>query len=409
MSTGSFLKPKSGAGMKPADFIAVVTDKSSEEVIKRYVTDQVMPHTHVQTGSLDDMIRILQQVERSPSRLIVDISGSSMAVSDLARLAEVCEPSVKVIVVGDRNDVGLYRSLLQLGIHDYLVKPLTSELLSRTLDTSRMSGAMDGLRTGKVISFIGTRGGAGVTSIAVNLARYLADVTYRRIAYVDLQPYGGTANVMLGLSTNNGLSDLLQNIHRLDPQFIDRTLVSKGNRLFVLSSEVAYGTDVEVRAGAIKQLVAALKHQFHYVLLDLPGRGGTIMNDAIDNSKLVYLVADHSVHSAREVMRLKRYAESRPSEPDLALLLNNPVDPVQGRVSTEDFKAAVSMSVLQEFPFDGKALAQAENLGELVVEKGSAGFLDAIAHLAGNMSGRKEKVARAPRFGDRLRNVMRKR
>jgi pilus assembly protein CpaE len=409
MSTGSFLKPKSGAGMKPADFIAVVTDKQSEDVIKSYVIDQVMPHTHVQMGSLDDMIRILQQVERSPSRLVVDISGSTMAVSELARLAEACEPSVKVIVVGDRNDVGLYRSLLQLGIHDYLVKPLTSELLSRTLDSSRTSGTTEGLRTGKVISFIGTRGGTGVTSIAVNLARYLADVTHRRIAYVDLQPYGGTANVMLGLTTNNGLSDLLQNIHRLDPQFIDRTLVAKSNRLFVLSSEVAYGTDLEVRTGAIKQLVAALKHHFHYVLLDLPGRGGTIMNDAIDNSKLVYLVADHSVHSAREVMRLRRYTESRPSEPDLALLLNNPVDPVQGRVSTADFKAAVSMSILQEFPFDGKALAQAENLGELVVEKGSAGFLDAIAQLAGSLSGHKEKVISAPRFGDRLRNAIRKR
>jgi len=409
MSTGSFLKSKGGAGTKPADFIAVVTDKQSEDVIKSYVTDQVMPHTHVQMGSLDDMIRIMQQVERSPSRLIVDISGSTMAVSELARLAEVCEPSVKVIVVGDRNDVGLYRNLLQLGIHDYLVKPLTSELLSRTLDTARANAATEGLRTGKVISFIGTRGGTGVTSIAVNLARYLADVNHRRIAYVDLQPYGGTANVMLGLSTNNGLSDLLQNIHRLDPQFIDRTLVAKSNRLFVLSSEVAYGTDVEVRTGAIKQLVAALKHHFHYVLLDLPGRGGTIMNDAIDNSKLVYLIADHSVHSAREVMRLRRYAESRPSEPDLALLLNNPVDPVQGRVTTADFKAAVSMSILQEFPFDGKALAQAENLGEVVVEKGSAGFPDAIAQLAGSLSGRKQKAISAPRFGDRLRNVMRKR
>src|ERR1700677_1847877 len=109
MSTGSFLKSKCGAGTTPSDFIAVVTDKQSEDVIKSYVTDQVMPHTHVQMGSLDDIIRILQQVERSPSRLIVDISGSTMAVSELARLAEVCEPSVKVIVVGDRNDVGLYR------------------------------------------------------------------------------------------------------------------------------------------------------------------------------------------------------------------------------------------------------------------------------------------------------------
>jgi pilus assembly protein CpaE len=409
MNVTSFLKPKGVVAVKAADFIAVVTDKHSEDVIKTYILDQVMPHAHTQLGTLDDMIQILRQIERSPSRLIVDISGSTMAVSELARLAEVCEPSVKVVVVGDRNDVGLYRSLLQLGIHDYLVKPLTTELLNRTLDTTRTTAtAGDSLRTGKVISFLGTRGGVGVTTVAVNLARYLADVTHRRIAYVDLHPYGGTANTLLGLTTNNGLSDLLQNVHRLDPQFIERTLVSKSSRMFVLSSEIPYGTELDVRSGAIKELVATLKHHFHYVLLDLPGRGGAIMNEAIDNSKLVYLVADHSVHSAREVLRLQRYIETRASEPDIALLLNNPVDPVQGRVSTADFKTAVSTSVMQEFPFDGKALALAENLGEAAPEKSSAGFPEAIAQLASSLSGRKEEVA-AVGWADRLRKMVKNR
>jgi len=409
MDVTSFIKPKGAPSVKIAEFIAVVTDKHSEEVVKNYVLDQLVPHHHVQIGSIDDLIQILTNIERSPSRLIVDISGSTMALSELARLAEVCEPSVKVVVVGDRNDVGLYRNLLQLGIQDYLVKPLTAELVGRALDTSRVaSTGGETLRTGKVISFVGTRGGAGVTTIAVNLARHLADVDHRRVAYVDLQLHGGAANTMLGLSSNNGLTDLLQNVHRLDPQFIERTLVGKSNRLFVLSAEVPYGNEVTVRPGAIKQLVDTLKHHFHYILLDLPSRGGPIMNEAIDNSKLVYLVADHSVQSAREVMRLQRYVESRPSEPDLMLLLNNPVDPVQGRVSSADFREAVALSILQELPFDGKALAHAENLGEAVLEKGSLGFPVAISQLARSLSGAKAKVEEQS-WASRLALKLRKR
>ena len=408
MTVTSFLKSKPAAVVKAVEFIAVVTDKQSEEVVKNYVLDQLIPHTHVQVGTLSDMVEILRHTERSPARLIVDISGSTMALSELALLAEVCEPSVKVVVVGDRNDVGLYRNLLQLGIHDYLVKPLTAELLSRALESSRVvATAGENLRTGKVISFIGTRGGSGVTTIAVNLARHLADITHRRIAYVDFQQHGGTANMMLGLETNNGLSDLLQNIHRLDPQFIERTLVSKGNRLFVLSAEVPYGTELVVRVDAIKQMLATLKHHFHYVILDLPGRGGAIITEAIDNSKLVYIVAEHSVHSARETVRLQRFIASRPSAPDVALLLNNPVDPVQGRLSSADFGEAVSTSILQEFPFDGKALALAENLGEAPAEKGATGFAEAIALLADNLSGNKEKGP-VSSWTTRLRNLMRK-
>jgi len=223
-----------------------------------------------------------------------------------------------------------------------------------------------------------------------------------------LQLHGGAANTMLGLSSNNGLTDLLQNVHRLDPQFIERTLVGKSNRLFVLSAEVPYGNEVTVRPGAIKQLVDTLKHHFHYILLDLPSRGGPIMNEAIDNSKLVYLVADHSVQSAREVMRLQRYVESRPSEPDLMLLLNNPVDPVQGRVSSADFREAVALSILQELPFDGKALAHAENLGEAVLEKGSLGFPVAISQLARSLSGAKAKVEEQS-WASRLALKLRKR
>jgi len=405
MDVSSFIKPKGNSAVKIAEFLAVVADKQSEEVVKTYVLDQLVPHSHVQVGSLDDMIEILRNIERSPSRLIVDISGSTMAISELSRLAEVCEPSVRVVVVGDRNDVGLYRNLMQLGIQDYLVKPLTAELIGRALDTSRAAAnSGDNLRTGKVISFIGTRGGAGVTTIAVNLARFLADVSHRRIAYVDFQQHGGTANMMLGLNSNNGLTDLLQNVHRLDPQYIERTLVGKSNRLFMLSSEVAYGTEVTVRPGAVKQLVDTLKHHFHYVLLDLPGRGGPVMNEAVDNSKLVYLVAEHSVHSARETMRLQRYVESRPNEPDLMLLLNTPVDPVQGRVSAADFREAVSISISQELPFDGKALAHAENLGEPILEKGGAGFPAAIAQLAHTLSGSKERVEAAT-WSTRLRKM----
>jgi len=97
--------------------------------------------------------------------------------------------------------------------------------------------------------------------------------------------------------------------------------------------------------------------------------------------------------------------ESRSSEPDLMLLLNNPVDPVQGRVSAADFREAVALSISQELPFDGKALALAENLGEPVLEKGSAGFPAAISQLARTLSGSRERVE-VVSWGSRIRNML---
>ena len=240
MSTDfSFQKGKTA--IRVVDFIAFVADRKTEQVLKSFVLEQAMPHAHVAIGGVDDAIAYLLKIERSPLFLLIDLHDSVMPLSDLGRLAEVCEPSVQVVALGERNDVGLFRSLLKLGVRDYLVKPLTVELLKRTVSTTE--GKINPVvltRAGKMIAFVGSRGGVGVTTIGLNLARHLAEDTHRRVAYVDLNVYGGAANSMLGIQSNNGLADALQNVHRLDPQYVERTLVAKGSRLFVLSAELDY-------------------------------------------------------------------------------------------------------------------------------------------------------------------------
>src|ERR1700722_10129820 len=197
MSTTEFNASKSKAGIRAAEFIAFVADKKTEQVLKSYVLEQAMPHTYIAIGGVNDAIALLAKLDRSPLFLLVDLNDSVMPLSDLGRLAEVCEPSVQVVALGERNDVGLFRTLLQIGVRDYLVKPLTVELIKRTLNVSegKVSQVMR-LRAGKTVAFAGTRGGVGVTTIALNVARHLAENTQRRIAYVDLNLYGGAANSM---------------------------------------------------------------------------------------------------------------------------------------------------------------------------------------------------------------------
>lgn len=121
MSTINLGFSKSKTGTRMADFIAFVSDRKTEQVLKSFVLEQAMPHTHIAIGSVNDAIAHLSKIERSPQFLLVDLHDSVMPLSDLARLAEVCEPSVQVVALGERNDVGLFRSLLKLGVRDYLV------------------------------------------------------------------------------------------------------------------------------------------------------------------------------------------------------------------------------------------------------------------------------------------------
>jgi pilus assembly protein CpaE len=384
MSTKGFNFTKGQAGVRIADFIAFVADRNTEQILKSFVLEYAMPHVHIAIGGIDDAIAYVSKLERSPLFLLVDLHGSAMPLSDLGRLSEVCEPSVQVLALGERNDVGLFRSLLKLGVRDYLVKPLTVELLKRTVNVSEgQVSQVTSARVGKTIAFAGTRGGVGVTTLALNLA----EETHRRVAYVDLNVYGGAANAMLGIKTNNGLSDVLQNVHRLDPQYVERTLVAKGSRLFVLSAEQDYGAERPFQPNALQRVLQLLCDSFHYVLLDINNPVDPLAAEAFNQATRVYLVADRSVHSTRQAIRLLRYIEDRDNNPQASLLLNSPNAASAGKVEAADFISAVGRNVLHEVQFEVKSISIAENLAEGPKGKASNGFNQSITRIANDLTG----------------------
>ncbi|CAB3685271.1 AAA family ATPase [Trinickia soli] len=378
-----------------ASFVAFVRDRHSEDVVQRFAQEQNFTQALVKVGRIDDAIDHLTKMARSPAVLLIDVSATPMPLSELARLAAVCEPSVSVIVIGETNDVGLYRNLLELGVQDYLVKPLTLELLQRSFGGTGQGKSARQSRTGKVIGFAGTRGGVGVTTVAAGLARHLAMVAHRRIAYVDMNLHGGAANTLLGLKSNNGLLDVLRDADRLDPQFVERSLVAHDDRLFVLSAELPYGETFEPQERALADLLERLKPHFHYILLDLPGHGHALTHTALAEVQLLYLLADPSIHSAREVLRFTRYLDGVDRAPSMSVLLNVPNASQRGHLNTSDFAVAIGRNVLLELPFDGAVLATAENLGEPIAP-GKSRFGDAIQVLADGLSGRPS--APAPRW-----------
>jgi pilus assembly protein CpaE len=394
MSTSEvkFAKPK--AANRTADFVAFVADKNTEQVLKSYVLEQAMPHTYVAIGTINDAIAYLSKVNRSPLFLLVDLHDSLMPLSDLSRLAEVCEPSVQVVALGERNDVGLFRTLLQIGVRDYLVKPLTVELIKRTLNiTDGKVTQVTRLRAGKTVAFAGARGGVGTTTLAVNVARHLADETHRRIAYVDLNIYGGAANSLLGIQSNNGLTDVLQNVNRLDPQYVERTLVAKGTRLFVLSAELDYGAPRGFEDGSLALAVSLLCDNFHYVVLDVGNLTDPLANEAFDNASRAYLVADRSIHSTRETIRRLRFIEDRDNNPTTSILLNNLTASNAGKVEPADFMSAVGRNVLHEVPYEAKAVTVAANLGEAPKDKTPNGFNQLIARIGSDLTGQQSSMA----------------
>src|SRR6201984_834694 len=213
-----------------------------------------------------------RRAERSQSLRLAAPAAPPLPISQMHALAEVCEPGVTVIAIGDRNEIGLYRDLLHAGVTDYIVKPLTSQLIARALNqrTGPREPARIQKKLGTMTALIGSRGGVGTTTLAVNLAWHLANRQSRRVALVDLDLQNGDCALALNIKPNSGLREALGNPLRIDNTLLDRVMAPIGDRLFVLSSEEPLRDNIQFTAEAVETLVSALREQFHYVILDAP-------------------------------------------------------------------------------------------------------------------------------------------
>src|SRR6516164_3666380 len=102
--------PQVAAGRMP---LMAFVDGETERVLQE--CSALLGRCVIMRGGIANAIEFLSE-QRSPHLLIVDISGIDLPLSQIQMLAEVCEPGTNVVALGDQNDVGLYRDLLDSGI-----------------------------------------------------------------------------------------------------------------------------------------------------------------------------------------------------------------------------------------------------------------------------------------------------
>src|SRR5258707_2330050 len=240
--------PKLAAGRLPLmAFVDAQTERALQE------SSVLLGRCVITRGGIKRAIEYLNE-QRSPQLLLVDISGIDLPLSLIHTLAEVCEPGTNVVAIGDHNDVGLYRDLIDAGVSNYIVKPLTRELLMKVLAPKTTPDIRVGLKLGKIVSFIGARGGVGTTTLAGNLTWHLANRQSRRVALVDLDLQHGDCSLLFNVENTPGFREALANPLRLDALLLDRIMTQVSERLFVLGSEEPLSDNVQFTGSAIDTL-----------------------------------------------------------------------------------------------------------------------------------------------------------
>lgn len=378
--------------------VAYVGDAESEGVLRTAMGD-LGERAAIERGGIAAAIRDLAR-NPTPQVLIVDVGGTKDPLVALDDLANICEPDVKVLVIGDRTDMGFYREITRgLGVVEYLYKPLTRDNVTRLflpVVHGRMPGGSDQQVGGRVVTVSGARGGVGATTVAANLAVQLAESTRGYVALLDLNLQRGTAATILGVKPGAGLRVALEEPERTDGLFLDRTAVEVSDRLRLLAAEEAFEATPRPTAEGVTRLITLLRRRFNYIVIDMPTPADAALRGIYAVAQTRVVVMGPDVVSIRDAVRLKAMFTAVSGSDKCITVLNRAG--MQGGVATRLVERGIEAALDFTIPDIPKHLAIAADLGVPAVARNRI-FRTAMLRLTREVSGVRVAAARGGLLG----------
>ncbi len=362
----------------PHNLMAFVNDPVSEQVIWNVIKEMNMAYAEAKMGSISDALEFLK-ANRSPKVLIVDVSNSELPLGDIEKIKEFSAPNISIIVIGSRNEVGLFRDLKAAGVVDYIVKPLGNTLLRRAIEQA--TGVKNEVqKEGKLIYVMSATGGAGATTVVANVGWLLANRRFKRTLVMDLDFLYGTTNLLLDVKTENAYLDILESPDKIDDYFTETILRKCTQRLYYLGGLCDLIRGVQVDIDAFEALMTILKKQFNYILVDAQRDQNEINKISMRKADCFIIMVEMTMASAQNAARLLEFLLIKHSNKKIIIINNKNGLSSAGAITKESFEEVIGRKIDYVMPLDETITLAAANIGQpLVVSDGPlTEILDAV-------------------------------
>ena len=345
-------------------------------------------HLQVQLGGVDAAVEHYNG-QITPNLLIIETKlGGQDALAELDRLAEVCDPATKVIVVGRSNDVELYRELMRRGASEYLIAPVEPLELIEVISGLYLDPGASPI--GRVVAVIGARGGAGSSTVAHNIGWCIAEELHINTTIVDLDLPFGTVGLDFNDEASQGVADALSAPERLDDVLLDRLLLKRGDHLSLFTAPAALERDYDATPEAYEAVVDAVRQTTPCVVLDLPHGWQPWVKAALLAADDIVIVATPdltSLRNAKNIIELVKNA--RPNDAPPRLVINQVGVSKRPEIPTKDFAETMGVDPAAIIGFDPAMFGQAANNGQMVIELAPKAVVsEALRRLCRSLTGR---------------------
>jgi pilus assembly protein CpaE len=320
-------------------------------------------------------------------------SNPDKALDLVAQLAKAA-PDCAILATSSSTDGNLILRTMRAGAKEFLTQPLKPEEVAAALQ--RVSRQRHGHTSSKkhgcnVIVVTGATGGVGTTSLAVNLGCALAANKDNSVALLDLDLCLGDADVFLDTIPEYTLTDVAQNVSRLDLTLLKRSLTKHDSGLYLLPRPVQLEDARLVTQDDMIRVIGLLKATFTHLVIDTSKSFNNLDMLAMNEADSVLLVTQLDLPCLRNVVRLMMSFKNTSQLDGKMKVVVNRVGFETGQISLKKAQETIGRDIFWQIPNDYRVMVEVRNNGvPLIQQAPKAAITQSIGQLADALCGNAE-------------------
>jgi pilus assembly protein CpaE len=357
------------------------------------------------------MLRSLNgfEVQNSDNRqtdlLIFELGSDTEKDFELIRSLLDMKATGEIFLVSRQSDPSVLLQAMRTGVNEFFSKPIKREeileALARLKKRSEKSKGQEPVRHGKLIEVVGSNGGVGTTTIAVNLAVSLAEnKSIQSVALVDMNLLFGNVPLFLEIKPSYHWGEITKNVSRLDPTFLMNVLARDPCGVYVLPSPVNLDGHKPVNPEIVENLLDLMQKMFDFVVID----GGQSLDETslrtLQMSNTVLLVSTLTLPCLANTKKLLKSFDvlGYPSREHTKVVINRYL--AKSDISLKDAESSIKRKIFWTIPNDYRTTMSAINQGKplsqlaskAAITKSIRGLVDAL------IEGKEKKEKRGWKF-----------
>lgn len=231
-----------------------------------------------------------------PDVILLDLGRDAAPFLILAAQIRKMQPTVHIIAcsVTFPPDQYLLMDAMRCGVQEFIAKPVLPDALREILKRFH-EGHPQKRASEKLIVLMGSKGGVGTTTVAVNLGAQLCTFAKRRTVLLDFAQPLGNAHLLLDLHPRFGIRDALDNLERLDSHFFAGLLTRHESKLELLGGSLHPEEWQHIPVPPLERVVNVAQSEFDMVLMDMGSQFSSDWSSILQSARMILMVTETNV------------------------------------------------------------------------------------------------------------------